>query len=493
MLKRWLSAVLAIVLVFSTAVVAGAYDDNFEGKVGIRSSILETELKMGTTYDFLLSNYDSGGAEHNVDSRFMNDYKVTATLTEGRSYASVSLVKKSSVYYLRVITKESSSKNDRDIVVELVSREKNSPRRESDISYTFTIIADANSADEYITPDDEEYDIDEGERVSVQCDGTIKNCRLFISDLAYMDIRARDGDVLTFHLDYDDDDPDVTDRAPSNAVLTYYNFKTSPTFRQSTRVGLLADDGQKYVYSISSSSKLTAVTASMRGDYLTFNTTKLGYYVISDRKLSASGNAASESSEESSEYYSESSIYVGTLIEKSTLKKAYSETASGSTVVLRIDNDSEVKLADLKSVSASYPNRSLCVVHRYDGKTVYQYRLNASQVAAMKGADSDGLISLGMTFGDEDATSLFQSYFTNNLYAMMHNNGATTGVNGSFAVYMGTNDLAHKNLKVYWYDPIRNYYEAIQTTVTIDKNNYAYFTAPVGYGVIMTEGALVKR
>ena len=51
-------------------------------------------------------------------------------------------------------------------------------------------------------------------------------------------------------------------------------------------------------------------------------------------------------------------------------------------------------------------------------------------------------------------------------------------------------DLNRNSLNLYWYDSERNYYEKIYTNYTFDKYDYMYFTAPVGYDIVITEGVL---
>ena len=500
MLKRILGIVLAATLALSTTVVAFAaydYGEEFSGILGAKYTVNNMELSVGSTTDIELARYtESGKLIGDVESSFTSRYKTTIGYPTGRSYATASIYRKSGKSYLRIETKESTSKIDRELTVALNTRELGGDRRYGSSEFNFTIIADINRANDSISSYDDEYDLDEGRRVSVQCDTNITKCRINIGPSTYADVKARKGDILTFHLQYDDEDDEVSYNAPDNAELTFYNFKTSPSFRQSTKVGLYADEGQKYVYSIGSNSRPTNIPATVREDYLTFNTTKLGYYVISGRKLSAtnssSGSSSSSSSscEEEEEEETTDPSYGGN-ISLSTLKQAFAKVAAGSTAVLNIENNDTVSLADLKAAAASYPRRGLRIAHRSNGKVTYQYTFSAAQIATLK--DSDGTLNLGMSATATSTLAVFNNYYKNTFLSLEHLNKGSFGANASYAVHIGGTSISRNNLKIYWYDRSRNYYELVKTTPTVDKNSYLNFTAPVGYDIVVSDGPLVKR
>ena len=132
-------------------------------------------------------------------------------------------------------------------------------------------------------------------------------------------------------MDYDDSNTKVLRNAPDDAELTFLNFRTSPTFEVSTKVGscpasswalfllssdverelsvittcigfssnttkvgLEIQDEEKYLYEIDSNDNLKAISAKEEDGYLTFKTTKLGWYVMSDVRLNATGTSSSD-------------------------------------------------------------------------------------------------------------------------------------------------------------------------------------------------------
>lgn len=511
MLKRILSIALALTLVLSTAVVslAASYDYGtiFSGVVSPDRTKLPSELEVGSTNQFELFRYDETGKKVGdpgtntnvgvVTSTVNSRYKLTTSVSTGKSYATASIIKKSGKYYLEVVAKETTSKIDRDFTVAIVSRENGGKRRYNTEEFDFTIIADANKVGDSISSYDEEYDISEGKRVTLECDDNITKCRLNIGPSTYVDLKARKGDILTFKLEYDDEDDDVVDESPYDSTLTFYNFTTSPTFRQTVKAGLYADEGQKYVYSIDSNSKLTSISATMRDDYLTFSTKKLGYYVISDRKLSSSGSTSSSSSSSSDTYYEDTSSSTESTSSGSvgydTIKQAFSSVGSGSTAVLLINNGDTINLADLKAVAKSYPNRGLCVRHKNGSQTTYQYTFSAAQIPTLKDSNSDGELSLGMSATASNTLGVFTKYYKNSFLSLEHYNKGAMGANVSYAVHIGGTSISRKNLKIYWYDASRNYYELCKTTPKVDSNSFLYFTAPAGYDIVVSDGIIAKK
>ncbi|MEG0838892.1 MAG: hypothetical protein RSF33_03680 [Hydrogenoanaerobacterium sp.] len=500
MLKRSLSIILAVVLTLSMAVTAmaayGGYSMDFDGLVAPAEAQSSITLPVDSTTDIPLCYYDQNGNNQGfVDRGFYRLHKITASITDGRGYATVSITSKSGMYYLTIKTKASTSKNDKNLTVEIMSRETGGDRRYDTSSTDFTIISDASSATDSISSYDQEYSIAEGRRVSVECDENINRCRLNVGGSAYVDVKARRGDILTFNLKYDDQNDDVSYAAPNDANLIFYNFKTSPTFRQPVKVGLSADYGQKYLYSINSNNRLTNIPATLNNGYLVFSTTKPAYYVISDRKLAASSNSSTTNSDNNNttEPSTPATSNTGSGITLSTLQSAFANVNSGSTVKLMIEDNDTVSLDDLKSAARSYPGRNLCIAHRVNNRITYQYFFSAGQISTLKSSNNNGYLNLGMSSTATDTLSVFNRYYSNKTLALEHNNKGSFGANASYAVHIGGSDISHNNLKVYWYDAGRNYFEKVPGNVTIDKNNYLYFNAPAGYDIVVSDGNLVKK
>ena len=516
MLKKVLSTTLAASMLLTPTTAFALSSSEFEGTyVELDMSNDDYELDAGTTYDIPLVCSVGGDDEEDMDDDFDDDFRVTFKETDGKSYASVSLHEDDGDYYARIKTNSFSSKRDRDYAfeIEVRDRDRSSNRWTSD-EYKFTILSDANNVDYTVDRDDDYLDIPEGETSIIECEETIRDLEIDIDGYALVYARAREDDLLKFHMVYDDVDDDVYYDAPDNATLTFFNFKEAPTFSQSVKVGLVADNDERYVYEIGSNGKLTSISAREDDGYLFFNTKHPAYYVISDRRLSASGSSGSSSSGSSSSGSSSSGSSssgsstskpsTGTstgsnapssysIISKSTLQNLFANTPAYGTAVLNINANSAVYLSDLKAVSNTYPGKSLCVVYRQNGTTKYQYRLTGAQIRSMSGAASNGTIKLGMTMKESAASKVFNTYFKNKTYVVSHNNHQATGVNGAFVVDLYGTGLSYSNLVVYQYNRAQNQYQRLSVTPTVDKYGFAYFTAPVGPDLVISNGALTRK
>lgn len=507
--KRILATLLALAMSVFTMVPAFAADSKddystFNGKVYVDPD-QSTNLSAGTTYDISLINERANGSEWEVDEDFLEDFTIKLKVTDGKSYATAKLMKKDGDYIVRITTKANTGSNDREFSFNITTKEKKSPRRSwTTDDFTFTILSDKNNVDFEITENNEEITISEGERQTVRFKDNAYRARVYVDDYAFIDLRAVDRDYFTFHMDYDDSNTKVLRNAPDDAELTFLNFRTSPTFEVSTKVGLEIQDEEKYLYEIDSNDNLKAISAKEEDGYLTFKTTKLGWYVMSDVRLNATGTSSSDkpsnssgtsssgtSSNNSVDYTStKTSVSNGRMIYKEDLEELFKNAPAGGTAVLFVEDDSVMRVDDLKAVIAKYPNRAMCVVNRVNGKTMYQYRMTAAQVASIKDNDSDGLIAIGMYQFYQPTANVFDAYFTNKTYVLGHGNSKSIGTNGYYAIDMSQVDLNRNSLNLYWYDSERNYYEKIYTNYTFDKYDYMYFTAPVGYDIVITEGVL---
>lgn len=503
---------LAVAMSMFTMVPAFAADSKddystFNGKIHLDSE-QSTNLSAGTTYDIELVNERANGSEWEVDEDFLEDFSIKMKVTDGKSYATAKLMKKDGIYVVRIVTKAHSGSNDREFSFNITTKEKKSPRRSwTTDDFIFTILSDKNNVDVEITENNEEVTINEGERQTVRFKDNAYRARVYVDDYAFIDLRDIDKDYFTFHMDYDDSNTKVLRNAPDDAELAFFNFRTSPTFEVSTKVGLEIQDEEKYLYEIDDNDNLKVVNAKEEDGYLTFKTTKLGWYVMSDMRLNSTGTSSSEkptgtgstssgTSSSNTDYYytsTKTSSSNGRMVDKEDLEVLFRDAPAYGTAVLFIEDDSFMRVEDLKAVIAKYPNRAMCVVNRVNGKTMYQYRMTAAQVAAVKDNDSDGIIALGMYQAYQPTTDVFSNYFTNKVYVLGHGNTKSIGTNGYYAIDMSKVDLNRNSLNLYWYDSEKNYYEKIYTNYTFDKYNYMYFTAPVGYDIVITEGVLQSK
>lgn len=490
-MKRMLSILLAVACTLTMGTVAFAADSDFDGAIFIVD--YDTDLSLGETYTFDIENVRENGRSYDVDTDFMKDYRVKVNVDDGEKYASASLVKKSGEYKLQIKVKSSSRGADEDVVINFEVEEKKGNKEEwTSEDYTFTLLSDEDNVDTYIDDNNEEWDIPTDERHVIEVEDDIKKATLNFDDYVFVELDRPTKDIYAFHMETDYEDEDAWDDAPSNADLEFVNFKSATSFGKSTTVRIVPlDDSMKYLYEITSSGTYVLLDDSLnRDDEFEFTTTQLGSYVMSTKAISGASTSSGTGSPVVNSAGEKVIVDVGTTtITYTELENAFKKVNTGGTAVLAITDTDVVSNADIKSVIAKYPNRNLTVVKQDNGKTIYQYKLTATQLANLQGSN----IALGVEMGAEDTTTLFQKFYSQKMYVLGHHNVVSVGANGSYAVDFSKINLTRTNLKLYWYDATRNYFDPINGAVTFDKNNYGYFTAPVGYDIIISEGPMVHK
>lgn len=491
-MKRVFISALAAMCVLNSSMVAFASEtsaEQFDGAIYLTE--YQEELSLGETYQFELENIRANGRSYDVDSDFMKDYKVNINVEEGDSYVDADLVKKSGDYVLEIDVRNSSRAADEDVILNFEVREKTGDRLEwFGDSYSFHLLADEDNVDEYIDSDGDEWYLPLDERYVIEVSDDVRTAMLSFDDYVYVQLRYPTEEIYAFHLDADYYDSSIWDKAPETADFEFINFKTATSFGRDTKIRIVPmDSDMKYLYEVTSNGYVLLDSTLNEDGEFEFSTKKLGTYVMATDKLT-SGTSSGETNSTTNSAGESVVVDVGNVtISKAKLEEIFKATPNGGTAVLFVSDNDVLKVSDLKAVIAQYPNRAMTVVNRIDGKTTYQYRMTATQLANLTG----DTIAVGMEMGAKDTTALFNKYYSSDIYVLGHNNVVSIGSNGYFAVDFSKINLDRDNLRLYWYDATRNYYDPVYTTVTFDKYDYGYFTAPVGYDIIICDGPIVSK
>ena len=488
MLKKALSLLLALMMVFALGVTAFARDDDDDVVVKLEEDYVDV-LYSNRDYYFDIFYEDSDGDAWEVDEDFMDDYNVSVRVTTGRSYVSASLEKVSRSRYQLVLSTDEKVSRNQEIVVEI--RTRDGGRTMGVEEYTFELVRDNDSSDIDYEIDDEEWDVETFERVTVRFDDDIYRCTLYFGDLAY--IRMDIGDQSRYIFEVDDEESvrvlrNIDPYADEDDVK-FIRFATKTSFEYPATVGLLAEDGERYAYEIGDDYELTDLDATKRGDYLVFETDRVGYYIISTTRLDSRSSSSGSSNSGSSSGSGSSSTSSSDRITQSTLTNALNSVGTYGTASVRITNDSYVNVSDLKAAFQGNTGKMIQFVC-YNGNSVaYQYYMNYRQVSAMTGTT----YKLGMDLDAASTTNLFNKYFRNDI-SVVSSEAEINGAKAVFAVKMDLSGLNTSNLKVYIYDPDANRYDLVATPyLSIDANGYTHFTVPIGYDVILTDSYMTSK
>ena len=500
-MKKVLSMLLAVSMLGGTAVTAFAkptysnYSGGEDGYVFLESMDDDDfELEPGEEYRFDLVNKDGSNIEEVTSFKDYDEddddvYKVSVTVKDGKSYISSCKIDDNEL----VIKPKNDVDRDKKVTIRIKAKGINDSGYKY-TTYKFTVIGneDSRTSDEEEI-DEDEWDIDLGDRYTLKFDRDLARCAISFDDEVFLHMRFASTYRYTMECD-DEENKKVMANAPDAAELKFYRFTTKNNLEYEATVRLLTENGEKYVYEIDSNNKLTELDAKKNGKYLEFKAKKLGAYVMSDMKLDASKSSSSSSTTTSKPTQSTSSSTSSSTassksVTLSSLKNALASVASNGTATVYISDNSYVKVADLKEAFRGNTGKQIKFVCKNGNKVVYQYYMNYRQVSAMTGTNWN----LGLDMKASATTKLFNKYYKNDV-VVVGSNASPNGAKAVFAAKADLSDLNTSNLKVYIYNRSKNNFELVSNPyLSIDRNNYVHYTVPVGYDVIFTDSYMTVK
>lgn len=498
-MKKLLPLLLAVVMVLgitAPAFAATVYEDR-GGIVGVDEDILDgaSYLTPGATYKFLLMNGNDP-----VDEEFMDLFKTTMKVTEGKEYlTSATMEKVGSRYYLIIKTKPDGGKylgETHRIVITFTSTEKNVKNADRDKKPNGDIIiprfieeiefeigfSDAT----YLSDGDYEVDVDNPLVVA----GDASKVKLIFGSIAEYDARFGTSEKK-FNLAYNTGENGTVVKNNPNANLQFVTFSGNPSFQVNSNLRVYLK-GAQYLYEIKDG-KLTELSATKGDGYMEYRTSALSSFVVSDRKLT--GDAGSSTNTGGS---TTGPTVNGTTLSADDAKSAVQSAASSAkasgvgTASVRLVGVGSVSYDILSKMrtQAGMPVTFMVDTMTSGGEAV-DVRVQVNPYYSVNGLN----FAASTTSSDAASTkAFFQKWFSNNVQVVSLSQKTAFGQTASIAAKVDLSGMNTQNLYFYAYSSANNSYDRITAPAYyVDSAGYLHFNTAKGGDIIISNGPLAAK
>lgn len=492
-MKKLLPLLLAVLMVLgmaAPALAATVYEER-GGIVGIDEDILDgaSYLTPGATYKFLLMNGNDP-----VDGEFMDLFKTTMKVTEGREYlASATMEKEGSRYYLIIKTKPDNGKylgEVHQVIITLTSTERNVKNADRDKNSSGDIIiprfieelsfeigfSDAT----YLSDGDYEVDIDS----PIVTAGDASRVKLIFGSIAEYDARFGTTE-RKFNLAYNTSENGTVVKNNPNANIKFVTFSGNPWFQINSNLRIYMKDAQ-YLYEIKDN-KLVELSATKGDGYMEYRTDSLSSYVVSDRRLT--GDAGSSSTSGSAPTTSGATLSTEDAKNAVQSAAALARASGYSTASVRftgVDSVSYDVLSKMRT-QAGMPV-AFMVDTMTSGGAAVDVRVQVNPYYSVKGLN----FAASTTSAQANSTKeFFQKWFSNNVRVVSLNQKTAFGQTASIAAKVDLSNMNTQNLYFYAYNSENNSYDRITAPAYyVDSAGYLHFNTAKGGDIIISSGPL---
>lgn len=305
-MKKLLTALLAVVMIFSVASVSALAKDDDEDKWLERDNqdifnIKEDTNVLSPGVDYYFSCDWQGGP---INDEFFEFYDVSVSVNsddkeEISSSDARKIVEKAEFvklnnedkYYFHFKAKANySSDDDVEVHVFVVARDKSRDKKRDDAYSWYEMFLDIgyykyDKKNPEVVVSTSQYDVDSSTPV-VEFDEELKTCRLDFEDGSYYNIKlARN---LTFNLGHTTTPNNAIVSAYPNATFKFLSFYAHPSFAYESVLKVKAPEATKYLYEVGDNNSLTLVSDVNNNGFFGYTTSRLGTYVASSVPLDAS-------------------------------------------------------------------------------------------------------------------------------------------------------------------------------------------------------------
>lgn len=354
----------------------------------------------------------------------------------------------------------------------------------------FTIIA---KAAEYPKPDDE---------VNLSFDTTEEvyyydrdPCRLWFGDEIFIDLRADRTTKYRFRATMDNTISTI-ERRNKNAEMQFYKFSQATKFDYSCLIGLKAFSEARYLYEINNKNELSSISVKWDDDYMTFRTSQLGSYVISDRRLQGADSNSSRDYDDDWRDDSSSTtdagwnidINDGAQIVSDTLHKAFTNKSKTTYATLSIKNEDWVYTSTLQTRLQDYTLAGVTFRRVYDKQTRYTWSATKEDLLKLTGEK----FNPGMYIAPKKWQDFFQKYYLNDFLVVQGVHGKNTGILAKYQIPLDNSNIKNvDNLIFYIYDVQNNSISKYNTKYSTSVGDVV-FTAPLGSFIVISDEPLVR-
>lgn len=298
MMKKLLTALLAVVMILSVASVSALAlnEDDYDNQDIF--SIKEDTGVLWPGTDYYFDCEWQGGP---ITDDFFEFYSVSVSVSRSdddniSSSTAKKIVEKaefvklnnSDKYYFHFRAKANYSyADDAEIHITVLARDNSRDKKREDSRSWYEMDISIGYYDKEATEEvsSSQYDVDPDSPV-VEFDDELNSCRLDFEDGSYYNIKL--AKIKKFNLGYNLTENTAITRAYPNATFKFISFYGHPSFAYESVLKIKAPETTKYLYEIGDGNSLTLVSDVNNNGYFGYTTSRLGTYVASSVPLDAS-------------------------------------------------------------------------------------------------------------------------------------------------------------------------------------------------------------